>query len=136
MKVWLNYGSEHSANLVMIGKFESTTDATEAKELIQQLMNQAREDEEKGLIDLQGETDRFSEAMTKLLSGASLFTLAPSELQQFNSDFDLDLRGSEIRVRTDEIEISALLKLFIRKGARVEVFSAHDYPEAGAGTQE
>lgn len=136
MKVWLNYGSEHSANLVMIGKFESTTDATEAKELIQQLMNQAREDEGKGLIDPQGETDRFSEAMTKLLSGASLFTLAPSELQQFNSDFALDHRGSEIRVRTDEIEISALLKLFIRKGARVEVFSAHDYPEAGADTQE
>ena len=136
MKVWLNYGSEHSANLVMIGKFESTMDATQAKELIQHLMNQAREDEEKGLIDLQGETDRFSEAMTKLLSSASLFTLAPSELQQFNSDFDLDLRGSEIHVRTDEIEISALLKLFIRKGARVEVFSAHDYPEAGAGTQE
>ncbi len=136
MKVWLNYGSEHSANLVMIGKFESTQDAKRANDLLQKLMEQARTDEQGGIIDSQGETDRFSEAMSKLLSGASLYTLAPSELQQFNYHFDVDVEGSSIVVRTDEIDVSAVLKVLIRKGARVEVYSAHDYPEGGDSSQE
>jgi Family of unknown function (DUF6375) len=130
MKIWLNYGSEHSANLVMIGKFANIQDATAAKALMQKLIDQAREDEQNGLIEPQGETDRFSEAMSKLLSDANLYTLAPSELQQFNYDFNLDVQGSSVVVKTDEIDVSALLKLLVSKGARVEVYSAHDYPEA------
>ena len=29
MKLWMGYGSEHSANLVMLGKFKSAEDATD-----------------------------------------------------------------------------------------------------------
>jgi Family of unknown function (DUF6375) len=130
MKIWLNYGSEHSANLVMIGKFASIQDARAANALMQKLIDQAREDEQNGLIEPRGETDRFSEAMGKLLSDANLYTLAPSELEQFNYDFNLDVQGSSVVVKTDEIDVSALLKLLLSKGARVEVYSAHDYPEA------
>ena len=57
---------------MMIGKFESTQDAKRANDLLQKLMEQARTDEQGGIIDSQGETDRFSEAMSKLLSGAKL----------------------------------------------------------------
>jgi len=34
MKLWLGYGSEHSANLIMIGKFEDRETATKTRELI------------------------------------------------------------------------------------------------------
>jgi hypothetical protein len=129
MKVWLGYGSEHSANLVMIGKFESTEDANTTNDLIQQLIEQVRNDEEAGLIDVQGETERFSEAMLKLLASANLHTLSPPELEQFNTHFDATVTGSNVVIKTDEVDISALLKVFIRKGARVEVYSAHDYPD-------
>ena len=30
MKIWYQHGSEHSANLVMIGHFEDATEATKA----------------------------------------------------------------------------------------------------------
>ena len=129
MKAWLGYGSEHSANLVMIGKFENKEDARRTNDLLQQLIAQARSDEEAGLIDPQGETERFSEAMLKLLASANLYALGPSELQQLNYHFDATVNGSSIVIKTDEVDVSALLKVFIRKGARVEVYSAHDYPE-------
>ena len=34
MKIWYQNGSEHSANLVMIGHFEDAANATKAKEII------------------------------------------------------------------------------------------------------
>jgi hypothetical protein len=136
MKVWLNYGSEHSANLVMIGKFENVQDANQANELIEKLIEQVRKDEQNGLIDPQGDTNRFSEPMQRLLSDASLYTLGPSELQQFNYDFNLDVRGSQIVVKTDEIDVSAILKVFILKGGRVEVYSAHDHPKEKDSSKE
>ena len=66
--------------------------------------------------------------MLKLLASANLYSLGPSELQQFNYHFDTTVNGSSIVIKTDT-DVSALLKVFIRKGARVEVYSAHDYPE-------
>ena len=32
MKIWYQHGSEHSANLVMIGHFKDASDATKAKD--------------------------------------------------------------------------------------------------------
>jgi hypothetical protein len=37
MKIWWGYGSEHSMNLVMIGKFASVGEAEAAKQLIDRL---------------------------------------------------------------------------------------------------
>jgi len=39
------------------------------------------------------------------------------------------LNGSRIVVTTDELEVSGFLKLMVDKGAKVEVYSAHDYPD-------
>lgn len=49
-------------------------------------------------------------------------------LDQFNYDFNAALENDRLVVRTDETDISALLKFMIDKGARVEVYSAHDHP--------
>jgi hypothetical protein len=37
MRIWYGYGSEHSMNLVMIGRFKSAVDAEKTKEIIDQL---------------------------------------------------------------------------------------------------
>jgi hypothetical protein len=39
--------------------------------------------------------------------------------------------GSSIVVTTDETDVQALLKVLLDKGARIEVYSAHDYPGTG-----
>ena len=44
MRLWFSYGSEHSANLVMIGHFESAPDAAKALEAIEAIKAQVYRD--------------------------------------------------------------------------------------------
>jgi fructosamine-3-kinase len=52
MKIWYHHGSEHSANLVMIGHFEDATEAEKAKEIIDALTKQVAEDQNNGTLVL------------------------------------------------------------------------------------
>ncbi len=54
----------------------------------------------------------------------------PSELSQFNDDVSVELRGEKVVLTTEEYDVSAFLKIMVNSGARVEVFSGHDYPMA------
>ena len=59
MKIWYGYGSEHSMNLVMTGKFKDAGDAAKAKEVIDWLSEQVASDVEADLmVDGEG-TDRL-----------------------------------------------------------------------------
>jgi hypothetical protein len=60
MKVWFGYGSEHSANLVMIGEFKTAEDAQTALDLLNEATQIAREDEENGLLDAGKVATRFT----------------------------------------------------------------------------
>jgi Family of unknown function (DUF6375) len=44
VKIWNGYGSEHSANLVVIGQFEKAQDAAKAKQMVDWLIEQVRRD--------------------------------------------------------------------------------------------
>ena len=66
--------------------------------------------------------------MLSLLRSLNLNILGPTDLGQLVSEHHLRREGDRITVTTDEAEVSAFVKLFIEAGAKVEVFSAHDYP--------
>ncbi|MET4615790.1 hypothetical protein ABIA71_001356 [Stenotrophomonas sp. 2619] len=138
MKIWNGYGSEHSMNLVLIGKFKRAQDADKVEKDIGRLRSQASKDDSHSIPFGQPEDHRFSDEMLLLLRSLKINTLAPSDLGQFVSDHSLQREDDQITVTTDEAEVSAFLKLFIEAGAKVEVFSAHDYPPEfdGAGHQE
>jgi len=124
MKIWQTYGTEHSSNLVMIGKFKQASDAEEVKALIDTLFENLPD-----LVDFDFNKDRYSDEVHKLLRAANVYSLSPQELVQFRYDISVELNGDEIRVTTDEEDISGIQKLMFHKGAKIEVFSAHDYPE-------
>jgi hypothetical protein len=126
MKIWNSYGSEHSANLVMIGRFKSAADAMNAKEIIDEITGQIMEDD---YTDAEG--GRYSEATLELFRKLKIHSVAPSELEQFRSDVHVESKNDEVILRTDEIDVSAFLKVMIDLGARVEVFSGHDHPGSG-----
>ncbi len=128
MKIWNGYGSEHSMNLVLIGRFKRAQDAEEVKKDIDKLSAQASKDESRSIPFGEPEDQRFSDEMLSLLRSLKLNTLGPADLGQLVSDYDLRCEGDRITVTTDEAEVSAFVKLFIEAGAKVEVFSAHDYP--------
>ena len=128
MKIWNGYGSEHSMNLVLIGRFKQAQDAEKAEKDINKLSTQAAKDECYTIPFNAPENQRFSDDMLSLLRSLKLNVLGPSDLSQLISDHHLSRDGDRIKITTDEAEVSAFVKLFIEAGAKVEVFSAHDYP--------
>ena len=133
MKIWQGYGSEHSMNLVMIGRFKNVGDAENAKLTIDQLIRQVSADVDAGEMVIGPPTDSFTPGMLDLLQALRVHILAPDELQQFGYDANVGLEGDKVVITTDESDVSAFLKVLVDKGARVEIFSAHFYPEAGHG---
>ncbi|MAX25691.1 MAG: hypothetical protein CMJ19_14420 [Phycisphaeraceae bacterium] len=128
MKIWYQHGSEHSANIVMIGQFVDDTSATKAKEIIDILTKQVLEESD-GIQPTGLSAGRYSNEMLDLLGKLNIMSLGPQELEQFTYDVKVEEKGSKIVVTTDEIEISAFLKVLLDQGACIEVFSAHDHPD-------
>lgn len=133
MKIWQQYGSEHSANLVMIGHFENVVDATRAKEIIDKLTEKVREEESLGTRTLGEPSARYSSAMSDLLLKLNVMSIGPTELEQLLYDVNVNVKGSTIVVTTEEIEVSAFLKILFDQGARIEVYSAHNHPDSEYG---
>jgi hypothetical protein len=115
-------------NLVLIGRFKRAQDAEKAEKNIDRLSAQASKDDSYSISFGEPEDQRFSNGMLSLLRSLNLNTLGPADLGQLVSDHHLKREGDQITVTTDEAEVSAFVKLFIEAGAKVEVFSAHDYP--------
>lgn len=130
MKVWNGYGTEHSMNLVMIGKFKNAMEASEAETKICKLTDDLRK-----LIDIDS-SDGYSEEVIKALSEINCHTLSPKELENFLFDFHLESEGEKIVITSEESEVSAFLKVMIDLGAKVEVFSAHHYPDENYGRRK
>ncbi len=126
MKIWCQHGSEHSANLVMIGHFMEVTDATKTKEIIDKLTERVRKD---GSVS-RSPSHGYSNSMLDLLTELHVASIAPQELEQFLYDVCVEVEGSNVVVTTEEIDVSAFLKVMVARGARVEVYSAHHYPNS------
>ena len=133
MKIWQQFGSEHSANLVMIGHFKDLADASKAKGIIDAITQQATEDEKTGSLVVGSPSESFGSEMLKLLGSLNVGSVGPQELEQFIYDVDVQVAGTDMVLTTDEIEVSAFFKVMFGCGARIEVFSAHDYPKTGHG---
>ena len=85
MKIWNGYGSEHSSNLVMVGKFKSVEDAEKAKELLDTITESLYD-----LVDadFENKLTRYSDEVSKVLQEHNLYIFNPDELEQFRLDID------------------------------------------------
>ena len=133
MKIWYGYGSEHSMNLVMIGEFEDVKSAADAMKVINDVTGQVDADVDAGQIEIGEHAERFSDQMLNLLIDSNVLTVGVDEVQQFAYDVNVEHDGSSIVITTDEADVSAFLKVMLHKGARVQIYSAHDFPETGYG---
>lgn len=128
MKIWHGYGSEHSNNLVMIGHFKRPEDAEKTQKLIDQLTEGLKDK-----IEIRTFRDRFDDSEMDLLRKTGCYMFSPSELEHFLFDTHTRVEGDKIILTTDELEVSAFFKLMIEKGAKVEIYSAHNYPDTEYG---
>jgi Family of unknown function (DUF6375) len=130
MKIWNSFGSEHSANLVMVGRFKDAASAEKAKEVIDKISDFVLNSEEK----FEG-ANRYSDQALELLKTVNFYSVSPAEFEQFRYEVMPTLEGNKLFLRTDDIEISAVLKIMVENGARVEVYSAHTYPDSTDTTE-
>ena len=128
MKIWYGHGSEHSMNLVMIGKFKTAKEAENAFDVLTQLQHGLEEH-----VDLDSPRERYSDATRDLLTRLKCHNLGPNELEQFLYHHEARLEDDQVIITTEESDVSAFLKTMVEKGAKVEIFSGHDYPDAEYG---
>jgi hypothetical protein len=133
MKVWYQHGSEHSANLVMIGHFQDAREAGKAKEIIDEISQQVEADQAKGTLVVGSPSERFGKEMLDLLMRLNIGSIGPAELEQFAYDVKAKVAGNKVVITTDELDIIAFLKVIFHQGARIEVYSAHDHPGTAYG---
>jgi len=112
----------------MIGHFKSIGDAEETQKLIEHLSEELRDK-----IDIEKSYDRFGDNVLDLLRKKNCHILSPPELEQFLYEKNIRVEGDKIILTTEEFEISAFFKLMINKGAKVEIYSAHNYPDTEYG---
>ena len=133
MKLWFGYGSEHSMNLVLIGQFQGAGEARAAKQAIDQLSEAVRADQEANRLEIGKHSDRFTDEALELLRQVKFYDVRPDELEQFVSDVAVTLEDNRLILTTEESDVSAFIKLLVDKGAKIEIFSAHHYPESPYG---
>lgn len=129
MRIWHSYGSEHSMDLVLVGTFETVSGAEAAIERMQAL---------KGLAEAEWSDDswrrpdeRMPDTLVDELSKLKLYEMGRSDVDIYAYEHSVERKGSTVRVWTEESEVQGFLKVLIHLGARVEVFSRHNWNEDG-----
>ena len=124
MKTWVSYGAEHSMNLVIIGRFKTVADAEEFKNEAETLISFLSK-----YADVLYKTDRFDPEIRDYLFENNINYLMPQQLEQFIYSLDIEHEGRNIRIKSDD-DINGFISMMIHHGAKIEIFSAHDYLES------
>lgn len=135
MRIWRSYGSEHSMDLVLIGKFVTVSGAEAAVERMEALKVLA-EAEWSDDDDWLRRDQRMPTALRDGLMNLQLYEMGREDVDNYVFEHSIKRNGSTVTVTTEESEVQGFLKVLIRLGARVEVFSRHDWNEDGTPRTE
>jgi hypothetical protein len=129
MKIWCGYGSEHSANLVIIGKFKSERDAQSVKTLISEMTRIARDEQGRGHLDVGNPPERYPEEMLEIIKQQDGTSMVSKEnLLDLLYDYNMKLDGDRLIIETEETSIEAFVMAMLSSGAKIETYSAHEHP--------
>lgn len=122
MKVWNSITSEHSAKLRIVGSFKTVEKAREAAIAFNEFLDLDESDikPEPGLYF----SDKVGEVMKK-----TDVHLTEHDPESFCYFYPIEADGNQIIIETDELEIQGIMKVLIAKGAKIELYSKHDYPQ-------
>jgi hypothetical protein len=134
MRIWHSYGSEHSMDLVLVGKFETVSGAEAAIEQMEALKALAQA--EWSDDDWRRQDERMPDSLAAALRKLKLYEMGRSDVDIYYFDHSVERNGSTVRVWTEESEVQGFLKVLIHLGARVEVFSCHHWNEDGTPRTE
>jgi hypothetical protein len=119
MKIWKSFAGEHSAKLRIVGTFKTEDDAQKAATFYNALIDV--EDKTKG------NNLYFSDELKNLFEEYNFNSFNENDSEQADYFYKFKPNGNEIEVLTDELDIQSIIKVFIRWGAKIEIYSRHDY---------
>ncbi len=130
MKIWKSYGSEHSMDLVLIGRFETVSRAEAAVERMEAL--KALAEAEWSDNDWLSHDERMPDAIVEELTNLGLYDMGRFDVDIYAYEHSVERKEATVRIWTEESEVQGFLKVLLRLGGRVEVFSRHHWNEDGA----
>jgi hypothetical protein len=116
-------------DLVLVGTFEAVSGAEAAIERMKAL--KALAEAEWSDDDWSRRDGRMPMTLVEELSKLKLIDMGRSDVDIYAFDHSVERRGSTVRIHTEESEVQGFLKVLIHLGARVEVFSRHEWNEDG-----
>jgi len=134
MRIWHSYGSEHSMDLVLVGTFETVAGAETAIERMESL--KALAEAEWSDDDWRRQDERMPDTLIDELTKLKLYEMGRSDVDIYALEHTIERKGSAVRVWTEESDVQGFLKVLIHLGARVEVFSRHQWNEDGTPRTE
>ena len=129
MRIWHSYGSEHSMDLVLVGTFETVSGAEAAADAMRAL--KALAEAEWSDDDWTRRDERMPPALATQLADLSLYDMGRPDVDIYAFDHSVEQTESTVRVRTEESDVQGFLKVLVGFGARVEVFSRHNWNDDG-----
>ena len=132
MKVWSGYGTEHSANLVIIGNFKTIEAAAKTKKQIEDLSELALAEYDERDCEASLQKLACGKMSKEILDYYSANNIGGGrfELQGLINDYSMDQKGKDLIITTNDIDINAFLSYMISSEAKVQEFSAHNYKSA------
>jgi hypothetical protein len=127
MKLWFGYGSEHSANLVIIGQFEDAEAARKTQDLLNEATTISRADEDAGHLTRGSIQADFSKPLLDFVGRTNLAVFGYGDPEQLLYDYTVRREGDRLVITTEEYDTNAIMKILLHNGAKVEVYSAHDH---------
>jgi hypothetical protein len=116
-------------DLVLIGTFETVSSAEAAVERMEALKSLA--EAEWSDDDWRRPDERMPNTLVDKLWELKLYEMGRSDVDIYAYEHSVERNGSKVRVWTEESEVQGFLKVLIHLGARVEVFSRHNWNEDG-----
>jgi hypothetical protein len=116
-------------DLVLIGTFETVSGAEAAIERMEAL--KALAEAEWSDDNWRRQDELMPDTLTAELRKRELYEMGRSDVDIYAYEHSVERKGSTVRVWTDESEVQGFLKVLIHLGARVEVFSRHQWNEDG-----
>ena len=136
MKIWYGFGSEHSANLIMIGHFATPEDAQAAALALERLSSIVEDNFEHDRFDTNPMSVFDNQVVRDILSELKIYDLSPEDVENFTRGHIVERQGKQVLVQTEEWDVTGFMKVMVERRARVEVYSGHYYPDESSSDSQ
>jgi len=125
MKIWTAFSGDFTGLMKIIGNFKSAEDASVAADAFNAMLA-VKDKTVKGT----GKDAEVSDELRQVLNKHALPSFSSEhDLAEFEAYTAVQSEGNKIVTEQNGLELEALLKVLVSKGAKIELYRLKDYPD-------